>query len=64
VIPALVAYQRDTTAIAHAVGEHSDRAFCGVWTLKHTGARWPATRDQWAEPRPACSVCAALVYAP
>lgn len=62
-IPAIIAYQRESTAIAHAVGEHSDRAFCGVWATHQTERHWPTERDEWVELRPPCGVCAVLVYA-
>ncbi len=61
-IPAGIAYQRESTAIAHAVGGQSDRAFCGVWAVRQTERNWPAEREEWVEPRPPCAVCAVLVY--
>jgi hypothetical protein len=65
VIPAIIAYRNDEGAaeLAHAVGDYSDRAFCGQWTLQRTERRWPTTPEEWDQARARCPVCAALVYA-
>jgi hypothetical protein len=63
VIPALIAYRHDNDqAVAHAVGQHSDRAFCGQWTLEQSDRRWPTERDEWQDEHPRCPVCTVLVY--
>lgn len=63
-IPAVIAYRTaDPERVAHAVGEHSERTFCGVWATCDTDRAWPASSDRWSEEHPRCPVCSALVYA-
>jgi hypothetical protein len=63
VIPALIAHRNDDPAeLAHAVGDYSDRAFCGQWTVEHTSRHWPVERDEWHEAHPRCPLCEVLVY--
>lgn len=62
-IPAAIAYRHaGPDTIAHAVGDYSDRAFCGQLTTGDSGRAWPAERDEWTEPHPRCPLCATLVY--
>jgi hypothetical protein len=64
VIPAAIAFRNDDDLpdVAHAVGEYSDRAFCGAWTVQRTDRRWPISLEHWDPDLARCQVCAALVY--